>query len=181
VSILQPGITFLEDELKMKRHASVTVLGVITMLFSILVIVGMGAGAADEIDLWGFQLSLLLFGAVEAVVFSWIVGVDVGLKELNHGADIIIPKIFGFIMKYITPTFIIGLLILWFTIGGGKDMMFMTKLVVKDVHVLGLDMTNKTFIILLRVAFLVLLGAINLAVFTAWRYKKEPTEIEEVA
>jgi NSS family neurotransmitter:Na+ symporter len=173
VSILQPGISFLEDELKLKRKSSISVLAVVTMFYTILVIVGMNAGAADEIDLWGFQLSLLLFGAVEAVVFSWVLGVDKGFDELNHGADIRIPKFFKFVMRYITPTFLIGLLILWVTIGGGSEMMLLTNLEVVPVSVFGLDMTNKTFIVFLRLAFLALLAAINLTVYIAWKYKNE--------
>ena len=177
ISILQPGISFLEDELKFQRKKSVTILSVITMFYTVLVIIGMNAGAADEIDLWVFKLSLLLFGAVEAVVFSWILGVDNGFEELTRGSDINIPKFFKFIMQFITPTFIIALLILWFTIGGGKDLMLLRNLDVKTTKILGVSVTNISFIILLRVSFVALLGAINVAVYYAWK-NREIKELE---
>src|SRR4030065_2132777 len=36
-------------------------------------------------------------------MFSWIFGIDKGWREINLGADIKIPTIYKFIIKYITP------------------------------------------------------------------------------
>src|SRR5690606_41765355 len=37
------------------------------------------------------------------IVFSWIFGINKGWREINEGADIQIPSIYKFIIKYITP------------------------------------------------------------------------------
>lgn len=173
VSILQPGISFLEDELQLKRKSSVTALAAVTLLYSLLVILGFNAGAADEIDLWGFQFSLLAFGTIEAILFAWILGADEGWKEINRGADIKIPLFFKFLIKYVTPTFLIGLLVLWFTIGGGMDLILLKNVKTQVVQVMGLEMTNKTFIVLMRLSLLLLLGIVNLLIYTTWKYKQQ--------
>lgn len=180
VSILQPGISFLEDELRMDRKSSITVLGAITLFFSLLVIWGFNAGAADEIDLWGFQFTLLLFGTIEAIVFSWILGIPEGIRELQEGAEITISKPFIFIMKYITPTFLIGLLILWFTNGGGIDKILLKGVVSEPVTLFGgIETTNITFIWGFRISLLALFAALNLTIFTAWR-NRTPAQFLEV-
>jgi len=180
VSILQPGISFLEDELRMERKSSIAVLGAITLFFSLLVIWGFNAGAADEIDLWGFQFSLLLFGTIEAIIFSWVLGVQEGTKELLDGAEITIPKPFLFIMQYVTPTFLVLLLILWFTNGNGYDKMVLTGVQSVPVTLFGgIETTNITFIWGFRLALLALFAALNLTILAAWR-NRSPVTISEV-
>lgn len=180
VSILQPGISFLEDELRMTRKSSVTALGLIILFFSVLVIWGFKAGTADEIDIWGFQFSLLLFGTIEAIIFAWVLGVDEGTKELEEGAEISIPKLFRFIMKYVTPTFLIVLIALWMFQSGetetgekiysGLDKILMRNITPQDVNLWGgIKTTNVMVIKLFRAALFILFGAVNLTIFSAWR------------
>jgi neurotransmitter:Na+ symporter, NSS family len=44
---------------------------------------------------------------VEAILFAWVFGMDKGMHEINAGSDIQVPNIYRFIIKYITPTFIL--------------------------------------------------------------------------
>jgi NSS family neurotransmitter:Na+ symporter len=46
-------------------------------------------------------------------VFAWIFDMKKGWNEINTGADIKIPVIFKYIIKFITPIYLIGLLIFW--------------------------------------------------------------------
>jgi SNF family Na+-dependent transporter len=39
----------------------------------------------------------------ETILFSWIFGMDKGWREITSGADIKVPNIYKFIIKYITP------------------------------------------------------------------------------
>ncbi len=188
ISMLQPSISFLEDELRLERKTSIVVLGLITLFFSLLVIYGFNCGAAGEIDLWGFNFSLIFFGTIEAITFAWILGVKEGVKELLEGAEIGIPKPFLFIMKYITPTFLIGLVFLWFTKGGGWDRVMLTNLVVENVSLPsipllfpdGIETTNRTFIIFFRGALLSLLIMVNWTIFVAWRNRCGVSILKEV-
>lgn len=193
ISILQPGISFMEDDLKLNRHKSVLLLALITLFFTALIIIGFTAqtGVDDEIDLWGFQLSLLLFGTIEVILFSWVIGLKDGWTELCKGAEIKIPKLYKFIMQFITPTLLIVLLGLWAFVENGKghtgiDLILMKNFVetlpevnpnhwvkIAPVSVLGLKVTNVQFIVFVRTAFLILLGAVNFIIFNTWKRKRE--------
>jgi hypothetical protein len=50
---------------------------------------------------------------VEAVAFMWVFGAKRAWLELHKGCDIRIPKIYMYIMKYVTPVFIFAILIVW--------------------------------------------------------------------
>jgi hypothetical protein len=44
---------------------------------------------------------------VEAFVFAWIFGIDRGWEELTRGAELAIPRVFRFIIRWVTPPFIL--------------------------------------------------------------------------
>jgi hypothetical protein len=155
------------------------VLAGVSLIYCLLVILGFNAGAADEIDLWGFQFCLLAFGMIEAVLFSWVLGVDQGWEEMNRGADIRIHRVFKFIIRYVTPTFLIVLLVLWFVIGGGFKSIFLTQLKVQQITFLGLEMSNRAFILFMRLMIIIFLGVINLAIYLAWKYRNLNQKLEQ--
>jgi hypothetical protein len=91
-----------------------------------------------------------------AVTFSWVVGIDKSWKELNRGADIKLPKIFKFILKYITPVYLIALLALWMYFTGWKTIT-LANLEVKEITFMWWKMTNKQFITGMRIFLLAIL------------------------
>ena len=66
-----------------------------------------------EWDYWAGTFGLVIFATIEIIMFSFVFGIDRGWKELHNGADIRIPPIFKFIMKWVTPLFLITLLTWW--------------------------------------------------------------------
>ena len=50
---------------------------------------------------------------IQVVFFAWVFGIEKGLREANRGASFRIPPFVGFVMKYVTPTFLIVIFILW--------------------------------------------------------------------
>jgi hypothetical protein len=76
------------------------VLGLPTVLF-------FNHGILDEYDFWVGTVAIFFFALVESVLFAWVFGIDKGWDELHQGADIRIPSIYKFIIKYITPTFLL--------------------------------------------------------------------------
>ena len=65
------------------------------------------------LDFWAGTFGIVFFAAVEIVIFSWVFGIRNGWEELHKGADIKIPRIFRFIIKYVTPIYLLGLLVVW--------------------------------------------------------------------
>ncbi|ERP32143.1 sodium-dependent transporter [Chitinivibrio alkaliphilus] len=171
ISILQPGLSFIEDELNLQRKKAISLLGVITLFFSLLIIAG-GDTAINEADILGFQLALLVFGAVEAVLFAWVLGGKKGWQEIQKGADIGIPQIYRHIITWITPTFILVLLFFWAYDGGMEHLLMRTIDQTSTIELLGgFEMKEGHFILLLRGLFIALFAGINGAIFYAFQRK----------
>lgn len=107
----QPVIAFMEDSFKIKRERSALILGVMVFLLSAPAVLFYEAGAFGEYDYWAGTFSLVFFALAETIIFVWIFGADKAWKEINRGADIKIPVFFKFIIKYITPLFLIAVFI----------------------------------------------------------------------
>jgi len=111
LALTQPAIAFLEDEFNIKRKWAVIGVGIFIFFFSHIPI--FIKGALDELDFWVGTFFITFFALCEAIIFIWIFGPDKAWEEINKGADIKIPKIFYFILKYVTPLILIVIFIAW--------------------------------------------------------------------
>ncbi len=68
-------------------------------------------GYFDEYDYWAGTVSLVIFALLEIILFAWVFGMTKGWEEITRGADIRIPLIYKFIIKYITPVLLLMVLI----------------------------------------------------------------------
>ncbi|MCM8769876.1 MAG: sodium-dependent transporter, partial [Candidatus Omnitrophica bacterium] len=114
ISLAQPAIAFLEDEFNISKKNAVIIFSVVTFLLCQPSIFFLGQGVVDELDFWGGTFCLVLFATIETILFAWIFGIDKAWEEIHSGADIKIPKFYKFIIKYITPTFLLFILGFWF-------------------------------------------------------------------
>ena len=53
----------------------------------------------------------LIMAMVEIVCFSWVMGIDVGWEEIHRGSQIQLPRAFRFIMKYVSPVYLLIVLV----------------------------------------------------------------------
>lgn len=114
LSMLQPGISFLEEAMKINRKQSVALLGLITALgCGFVVYFSEGVKALDTLDFWIGTFLIFVLATIQIFVFSWILGVDKGLKLAHEGSSIRIPNFFKFVMKYVTPFFLLLIFALW--------------------------------------------------------------------
>jgi len=114
LSMLQPGIAFLEEALEIPRKQSVSILGFITALgCAFVVYFSKDLKALDTLDFWVGTFLIFILATTQIIVFSWVFGVERGLKEASKGALFPIPKIFGPIMKFVCPAFLITIFALW--------------------------------------------------------------------
>ena len=113
ISMLQPAVSFIDDEFKLGRKKAVLTLGIFTFIASHGVILGLAHGVLDDLDFWSGTFSLVLLGTIEAIIFGWIIGIDRAWAEIHRGADIKLPLLFRFVLKYITPTFLLVILVTW--------------------------------------------------------------------
>ena len=108
LSMLQPTKAFIEESIGVSRVGStaiVTVWGLIGNLF--VLYYSKGLIALDTIDFWVGTFFILIVAGVQIIAFGWIFGIDKGIQEAHEGANMRIPKVFAFIMKYISPTFLL--------------------------------------------------------------------------
>ncbi len=114
LSMLQPGIAFLEEALGINRKASVTLLGFVTSIGTLFVwYFSKGLKALDTFDFWVGTLLIFIQATILIIVFGWKLGIDKGWQELHVGADMRAPSLFKPIIKYVTPSFLITIFILF--------------------------------------------------------------------
>ncbi len=109
VAILQPMITFLEDEFGLKRKNAV-------FLTALLVFVGAQAaiflnGFLDEMDFWAGTFFVIVLGLFEVILFYWIYDAKKAWEELNRGGLITVPRVYYYVLRYVTPLFLTVLLV----------------------------------------------------------------------
>ncbi len=114
VSLAQPAIAFIEDEFNLTRKKAVALFGAVTFLLCNGAIFFLGKGVVDELDFWGGTFCLVLFATIEVILFGWIFGIEKAWEEVHHGADMRIPRVYKYIIKYITPVFLLVILAAWF-------------------------------------------------------------------
>lgn len=103
----QPILAFLEDEYGFSRKKAAATFGMVIFALGFFCVWLYPGGAFDEFDFWTGTFALVVFALGEAFIFSWVFGIEKGWEELNRGADIKIPHFFKYVIKYITPAFIL--------------------------------------------------------------------------
>lgn len=114
VSLAQPAIAFLEDEFDITRKKAALIFGIVSFVLCQPAIFFLGNGVVDELDFWGGTFFLVLFAAIETVLFAWVFGMEKAWDEIHKGSDMRVPRVYKFIIKYITPLFLFCILGMWF-------------------------------------------------------------------
>jgi SNF family Na+-dependent transporter len=114
LSMLQPGIAFLEEALKLNRKQSVALLGLITAVgCGFVVYFSEGVKALDTMDFWVGTFLIFVLSTIQIIAFGWILGIDKGFELAHQGSAIRIPSVFKFIMKYVSPLFLLVIFAMW--------------------------------------------------------------------
>lgn len=113
VAMATPILAFFREEFGIRREKAAWILGLIALTFGLLNIVWFAHGMLDEWDYWAGTFGLVVFATIETILFMWLFKPDNAWRELHEGADIRIPKIFKFIMTYITPVYLLVMLTWW--------------------------------------------------------------------
>lgn len=113
VAMIQPLIAFLVDEFKWSRKKAVNVIFSIITLAILFVVFFFKYGVLDELDFWAGTWGIFLFGLLEIIIFSWIFGIKRGWEEMHKGADLKVPGFLKFVLKYITPLYMLIILVFW--------------------------------------------------------------------
>ena len=102
-----PCMGFLQDEFKMSREKSAWTFGAAIFVLGLPTVLFFKYGVFDEYDYWAGTISLVVFALLEIILFAWIFGMEKGWKEITSYADIKVPVLFKFIIKWVTPTLLL--------------------------------------------------------------------------
>jgi len=69
----------------------------------------------DELDFWAGTFFVIVLGLIELIIFYWIYDAKRAWEEINRGGLIKVPAIYYYVVRYITPVFLLGLLISFVT------------------------------------------------------------------
>ncbi len=113
VALSSPAIAFLQEEFEQTRKQAVMKVMALAVALGTLHVVFYHRQFLDVWDYWAGTFGLVIFATVEIVLFSYIFGIDRGWKEMHVGADLRVPKIYRFVIKWVTPIFLFVLLGWW--------------------------------------------------------------------
>ena len=114
LSMLQPAIAFFEEAFGMGRRLSVTCLGMLGAFGSLLVVFfSKNLLALDTMDFWVGGVCIFILATIEVTLASWVFGVRNLRIEVSRGAAMRIPGFFWFIIKYVSPTYLLVIFGLW--------------------------------------------------------------------
>ena len=114
LSMLQPGIAFLEEALGIDRKRSVALLGIMTATGTMFVwYFSKDLKAMDTMDFWVGTVMLFVQATILVIIFGWGLGIDRGWQIAHEGAEMRIPNIYKFVIKYITPVFLLTIFVMF--------------------------------------------------------------------
>jgi len=114
LSMLQPAVAFLQEGLGLTRaRATALLCGVGTAGTLFVVWFSKNLVALDTFDFWIGTFCIFLLASVQTFIFGWVFGPRRGLEELDRGAGLLVPRIFGFVIKYVSPVYLLAIFVVW--------------------------------------------------------------------
>jgi SNF family Na+-dependent transporter len=123
LSMLQPAIAFMEEGLDLDRRGSVSLLGFITLMGTgIVVWFTKDLAALDAMDFWVGSFCIFILATIQTFLYGWVLGVKRGREELERGALLSIPRIFDFVIRYVSPVYLLTVFVIWLHQKGAENL-----------------------------------------------------------
>ncbi|UCF81178.1 MAG: sodium:calcium symporter, partial [Acidobacteriota bacterium] len=161
VALSQPTMAFLQEEFGLSRRKAAFLLGFIILLASQPIILFLGHGYLDEIDFWIGTFGLVAFALIEVVIFILFFGMDNAWEEMHRGAQIRLPRVYYYIIKYVTPLYLVVIFAAW---GWQKG--------IPTLLMEGQSSENVPYLWLARAFILGTVGASMLLVWLSWKRRR---------
>ena len=113
VAMATPIMAFFREEFGMKREHVAWSIGLVVLIAGVMHIRFLEFGFLDEWDYWAGTFGLAVFATVEVILFMWIFKPENAWKSIHQGADIQLPRVFKFIMTFVTPAYLLVILLWW--------------------------------------------------------------------
>ena len=106
VAMATPIVAFFREEFGFRRETVSWIVGGVALCFGLLTIAWFRHGFLWEWDFWAGTFGLAMLAMIEVVLFMWVFGPERAWRSLHQGADIRIPRLFKFVMTYVTPVYL---------------------------------------------------------------------------
>jgi SNF family Na+-dependent transporter len=108
LSMLQPTLAFIQEALDCTRQRATAIVS-LWAIGGCLFVAWFSGGltALDTIDFWVGSFLILVVGLAQVFCFGWVFGLERGIAEAHEGAHIRIPPLIQFVMKYVSPVYLI--------------------------------------------------------------------------
>ncbi len=172
ISLAQPAIAFLEDELDIDKKTAVAIFTTGTFILAQLPVFFLKNGVLDDLDFITANICLVTFALIEVLMFGWVLGIDRAWEEVHHGAQMRIPSIYKFIVKFVTPAILAIILGRWIYYNG-----------LNTIKMAGISPENKPVVLASRITILLLVWGLIVMVKLAWMRKerKEQQNSKQIA
>ncbi|MBI5758799.1 MAG: sodium-dependent transporter [Planctomycetales bacterium] len=107
----QPVMAFLQQEFGFTRERSAVAFGGLLLPLALPVALLHSNTFNDEFDFWAGSVMLVVFALGETILFAWLFGMTRGWAEMKKGAELKIPIAFKYIIQFVTPVFLLAILI----------------------------------------------------------------------
>ncbi|MDH4221059.1 MAG: sodium:calcium symporter, partial [Candidatus Aminicenantes bacterium] len=184
VALTSPLMALLGEKFGIPRVRAAKIVGLILFVLGLPVIFFLKHGYMDQYDFWIGTILLALLAMCETLVFVFAFsrtrisgsrlknrllgylkfGLDAGWEEMNRGADIKIPRIFYYILKYFVPLFLIILFCGWLW----QDLRSETSVILMK----GIDSQQGLFRWAARLTIIGVILGVGFLVKLAWRKRK---------
>ena len=158
VAMLTPISAFFREEFGWRREPVAYALGGITLVFGLLHIMWLEHGFLDDWDFWGGTFGLVILALIETIVFIWIFKPERAWASIHEGADIRIPRIFKFIMTYVTPIYLLAIMVTW----AMEDALPILQME-------GVSEENRPYILISRLIMLAFIVGFLILIRMAWK------------
>lgn len=136
LSMLQPAIAFLEEGFSLGRRASVAVLAFIVTCGALIVIFfSKNLLALDTMDFWIGTVAIYVMAMIMTVTFGWIFGTERAKREIVQGADMRVPRVFWFVIKYVSPLYLLVVFVAWLWNSLPQKLTAIAEMAPEDRHV----------------------------------------------
>ena len=114
ISMLQPGIAYLEEGFGLRRGPAVAIMAMITSLGTLLVVYfSQDLKAQETIDFWVGTFGVFVMATILVIVFAWVLDFGEGWEDMHRGAAFRVPAIFKVIIRWIAPLYLFVIFVLW--------------------------------------------------------------------
>lgn len=114
ISMLQPGVAFLEEFWGLKRVQSITLLALLLTCGTLMIAwYTEGLMALSTMDFWFGNLSLYLTTGLYLYIFCVVWGTNKGLAELRLGSGLLLPRPIAFLISKVTPLIMLAIFLSW--------------------------------------------------------------------